>query len=261
MTMKKLCLIIVSLVVFLSLRGVSQAQTATPSQAAATSQSVADLQNKIKELQGKISDLQGQEKTLSSQIAVYDSQIKLTELQIDATRHQINDLNLDIDTADKKINSVEKSLDGLTKVLINKIVATYEIGSAPSFQTIIASSDFSDFVKRANYLRLAQAHDKKLIYDTVQAKNDYANQKDIYQDEKKKAEALQVDLTNYSQQLDSEKQAKADLLAQTKGSEGSYQAILASTQAQLRGFQGFVSSQGGASLLGGQTTCDDWGCY
>jgi peptidoglycan hydrolase CwlO-like protein len=259
MTMKKLGLALLFGVLFLSCFSFSFAQTASPTPG--NSQNVTDLQNKINDLKSKISDLQGQEKTLSSQIAVYDSQIKLTELQIQSTEQQINDLTLNIDTANKKINNVEKSLDNLTKVLINRIIATYEIGSAPQFQTLIASSNFGDFVKRANYLRLAQAHDKKLIYDTVQAKNDYANQKDIYQNQKKKAETLQEDLENYSTQLDSEKKLKADVLAQTQGSESEYQRILAQTQAQLAGFQGFVSSQGGASLLGNQTTCDDWGCY
>jgi len=260
MIMKKLCLILAFLAFFLSSGFLAFADT-SPTPTPASSQSVADLQNKINDLKSKISDLQGQEQTLSSQIAVYDSQINLTELQIQSTKQQINDLTLDIDTANKKISTVESSLDNLTKVLINKIVATYEVGSAPQFQTLIASSNFSDFVKRANYLRLAQAHDKKLIYDTVQAKNSYANQKNIFQDQKKKAEDLQADLASYSNQLDQEKSEKATLLSQTQGSESNYQSLLAQAQAQLAGFTGFADSQGGASLLSGQTVCDDWGCY
>ena len=261
MTMKKFCLIIALLAFVFSSSARVFAQTVTPTPTPDNSSSVTDLQNKINDLQQKISSLKGQEQTLSSQIAVYDSQINLTELQIQSTQQQINDLTLNIDTATKKITNIEGSLDNLTKVLISRIIATYEIGSSSEFQTLVASSDFSDFVKRANYLRLAQAHDKKLIYDTVQAKNDYANQKNIYQDQKQKAEDLSAQLTAYQSQLDSEKQLKADLLAQTQGSEASYQQILAQTQAQLAGFSSFVSSQGGASLLGNQTTCDSWGCY
>lgn len=258
--MKKYCfLIAISLFCLLSVRAVLAEVSPTPSPA--QSSSVSDLQNKINDLQSKISDLQGQEKTLSSQIAVMDSQIKLTELRIASTRQQINDLTLDIDTTTKKIDSVEKSLDNLTKVLINRIKATYVIGTSSSFQVLISSSDVSDFVTRANYLRIAQEHDKKLIYDTVQAKNDYANQKEIFQTKKEKTVQLQTDLKSYSDQLASEKQAKNELLSQTQGSESNYQSILAQTKAQLASFQGFVTSQGGASLLGNQTTCDDWGCY
>lgn len=258
--MKKICLILAFLA-FILIPTHKVWADPTPAPTSGSSASVTDLQNKINDLQSKIADLQGQEKTLSSQIAVYDSQIKLTELQIQSTQQQINDLTLNIDTATKKITNIEGSLNNLTKVLMNRIVATYEIGSSSEFQTLVASSDFSDFVKRANYLRLAQAHDKKLIYDTVQAKNDYANQKGIYQDQKTKAEQLQIDLTNYSSQLDQEKVGKAALLAQTQGSESNYQSLLAQAKAQLAGFSGFSQSQGGASLLSGQTVCDGWGCY
>src|SRR3989338_7470782 len=65
----------------------------------------------------------------------------------------------------------------LTEILINRIRAPYVVASSSSFQVLMASSDVSDFVQRANYLRVAQAHDKRLIYYTFHAKNYYSNQK------------------------------------------------------------------------------------
>lgn len=257
MNMKRICLLLALAVLFVA-PGISKAQV---SPSPTPSQSTTDLQNRINELQAKITDLQGQEKTLSSQIAVMDSQINLTELRIDSTKRQISDLSLDIDTTTKKIGKVERSLDDLSKVLINRVVATYIAGSTSSFQTLLSSSDFTDFVKRANYLRIAQAHDRKLIFDTVQAKNDYTNQKTIYENKKTDAEKLQADLTTYSTQLEQEKSAKNRLLADTQGSEANYQVLLAQAKAQLAGFSGFTESQGGASILSNQTICDDWGCY
>lgn len=254
-----LCLLIISLG-FPIVRSYADV-TPTPTAAPDTSATVADLQNKINDLQNKISNLQGQEKTLSSQIAVMDSQIKLTELRIQSTQQQITDLSMDIDTANKKIDSLQGSIDNLTKVLLNRIVATYEIGSSQPFQLLVSSSDVTDFFNRANYLKIAQAHDKQLIYDTVQAKNDYANQKQIYEDEKKKVEDLKSQLQAYNDQLDQEKASKQQLLSETQGSESNYQRLLAQTEAQLASFSKFVTVQGGASLLSGQTVCDGWGCY
>lgn len=235
--------------------------TATPTSAPDSSQAVQDLQQKISDLQSKIAGLQGQEKTLSSQIDVMDSQIQLTQLRINATQQQIMDLTMNIDTANTKISSLQGSIDNLTKVLLNRIVSTYEVGSAQPFQILMSSSDISDFFTRANYLRIAQAHDKQLMYDTVQAKNDYANQKQIYEDEKKQVEALNEQLKSYTDQLDQEKGQKQQLLSETQGSEATYQRLLAQTEAQLASFSNFVTVQGGASLLSGQTVCDSWGCY
>lgn len=237
------------------------AQTASPTPTPGESVNVSELQNKINDLQSKISTLQGQEKTLNSQISVMDNQIKLTELRIASTKQQINGLTLDIDTADKKIGKLEGSLDNLSEVLINRIKATYVAGNSSEFQVLLTSGDVTDYVKRANYLRLAQEHDKRLIYDTVQAKNDYSNQKEIFQVQKTKAQELQEELDQYSSQLEVEKAAKNKLLAETQGSEANYQTLLGQAKAQLAGFSNFADSQGGASLLSGQTQCDDWGCY
>ncbi len=259
--MKRYCFFLVFLIFFLLGFSLVTAQTTPTPTSAPINPEVSDLQNKINDLQGKISTLKGEEKTLSSQIAVMDNQINLTELRIASAQKQISDLSLDIDTTTKKINKVENSLNGLTKVLINRIAATYMAGTVSSFQILLSSNNVNDFVTKANYLRIAQAHDKRLIYDTMQAKNDYANQKDIFEEKKLKTERLRADLTAYSVELEQEKQAKNALLEQTQGSETNYQKILAETQAQLASFQGFVNSQGGASILSNQTTCDDWGCY
>ncbi|MGH7246291.1 MAG: hypothetical protein ACREGI_05175 [Candidatus Levyibacteriota bacterium] len=234
--------------------------TPTPTPGA-DSQQVQDLQNQIQQLEDKISSLQGQEKTLSSQITVMDSQIQLTQLRINATKKQILDLILDIDTASKKISSLESSVSTLTNVLLNRIVATYEVASTQPLQILLTSSTISDFVQRANYLRIAQAHDKRLIYDTVQAKNDYQNQKNILEDQKKQVELLNEQLQAYTAELDQEKTDKQQLLSQTQGDEANYQRLLAAARAQLAGFSSFAQSQGGASLLSGQTECDSWGCY
>lgn len=238
--------------------------TPTPTGTASSdssSQSYADLQNKIKDLESKVSDLQSQEKTLSSQISVMDNQMTLTEYRIDATKDQIGQLTSDINIASKKINNLEGSISDITKVLISRIVATYQVGTIQPLQILLSSGTVSDFLQRANYLRIAQAHDKKLIYDTEQARNDYQNQKDIFQQKKQQVLALQTQLEDYTKQLDQEKTDKQRLLSETQGSEANYQSLLARAQAQLAGFSRFTASQGGASLLSGQTVCDDWGCY
>ena len=153
-------------------------------------------------------DLQGQKKTLSSQISVMTNQINLTETRIKATKGEIADLVLDIDTTNKKILSLQDALNALTQVLLNRIVATYETGQAQPFEILLSSDNVSNFVSKLNYLKIAQVHDKKLIYETQQAKNDYANQKEIFETKKKKVEALKNQLEAYTSQLAQEQKNK-----------------------------------------------------
>ncbi len=236
--------------------------SATPTPTSVPSQTqVNELNKKISDLESTISNLKSQENTLSSQIDVMDNQIKLTELRINSTQDQIAGLTDDIGKASTKISTLEETITSITKLLIGRIVATYQIGSIQPVQILFSSDNVSDFLSRLNYLRIVQAHDKQVIYDSEQARNDYQNQKAIYEGEKRKVEALKAQLETYTTQLDDQKKQKQDLLDETKGSESNYQRILAETKAQLAGFQSFVTSQGGASLLSGQTACDSWGCY
>jgi len=216
----------------------AQTPTSTPPN------NIEEIQKQIDETQAKINELEGEKKTLSSQIAVIDNQILLTELKIESTEAQISDLTLDIDTADKKIGTLENSLDELSKVLVNRIIATYMIGSTSSFQILLSSNSVSDFITRANYLRIAQVHDKRLIYDTAQAKNDYENQKEIFEDKKVTIERLKLDLVSYTSQLDVDKGGKEELLAVTESDEQKFQDILARLKADAASINAAIGNVG-----------------
>lgn len=230
----------------------------TPTPDTSSQDKINELQSQISDLQKKIADAQSQAQTLSSQIAIMDNQINLTELRINATKQQIVGIVEDIKIATKKIVNLEGSLQNLTKILLNRIVVTYEVGTIQPFQVLLVSNTASDFFTRLNYLRIAQMHDKELLYQTQQAKMDYANQKTIFEDKKKKVETLKNQLTAYSAQLDQEKKNKQTLLDVTRNDEAKYQKLLQEAQAQIQAFKSFASSQGGASILPPQASPDGW---
>lgn len=212
-------------------------QTVTPTPIPDTSSQAQALQQKIDDLQNKVTSLQGQEKTLSSQIAVMDSQIQLTELRIEQVKQQVADFTLNIETAEKKVSALTNSLTSLTNVLLKRMVANYEIGSQNSFLTLLSSNGITDYFKKENYLQIVQEHDRRLVFDTVQAKNDYANQKSIYEDKKKQVLGLQTQLQAYTTELDQQKQEKQSLLTITKSSEIVYQQQLADALKELQQIQ------------------------
>lgn len=254
-------LIFFFLVIFFStlFKGFVYAQDSSIQECKDNNKSVTDCPEFLK---SKLNLLAGQSKSLSSQIAIMDSQINLTQARIEANKRDILDLTLDIDTTTKKISSLQESLNTITKVLLNRIVATYEAGRAGPLEILLSSGDASSALTRLNYLRIAQAHDKKLIYDVQQAKNDYTNQREIFEAKKKKIESLKKQLEAYTAQLNQEKQTKQDLLTQTKGSEATYQQLLAQAQAQLAALSNFANSLvGGIQIIPHSDLSDGWGRY
>lgn len=229
------------------------AQTETPTPTPTSSPDLDKLQKEISELQGKIADLQKQKNTLSSQIAVMDSQMKLTQLRINATQQEIADLTKDIETTTKKISKLETTLDEITKVLLNRIIATYEVGTTQPFHILLSANSVSDFFTRLNYLKIAQTHDKKLIFETQQAKTDYANQKEIFEDKKTKVESLKKQLEDYTAQINREKIVKQKLLEDTQNDEKKYQDLLAKARSEYEAIQGIIAGRGQETEVGNVT--------
>ena len=189
-------------------------------------------QEKVTCLENKVADLKSQTKTLSSQISIMDSQIRLTEARIEANRREILNLNLDIDKTTKKIFSLQDSLNKIAEVLINRIVATYQAGRVQPLEILLFSSNAPNLLARLNYLRIARDHDKKLMIEVQQAKNDYANQKEIFEGKKKKVESLKLQLEAYNENLEQQKVAKQQLLIATQDDETKYQQLLAQARAE-----------------------------
>lgn len=233
----------------------------TPTSAPDNSKAISDLQKQIADYQGKITELQSQEKTLNSQIGIMNNQIKLTELRVDATKQQIEELEKDIEIAKNKASGLQDDINVSTKALVGRIAAVYQVGTIKPWEVFLAANNIKDVFKRLTYLRIVQAYDKQKVYAAEQAKNDYINQKTIYEDKQAEAEKLNKQLEEYTDQLDQEKDQKQTLLSQTQGNEANYQKLLSQAQAQLAGFSRFAQNAGGSSLLSGQTSCDDWGCY
>ena len=218
--------------------------TPTPDESEKKVEELKSKEQEIKELEAKVAELKEKGKTLSSQVDLMDSQIKLTEVRIYAAREELSQLVLDIDTAKKKIGTLEDALENLTEILLKRIVATYEAGTVRPFEVFLSSNDASTYFLRLNYLEIAQTHDKRLIYDTQIAKNDYANQKQIYEEKKKKVVALQDQLEQFNNQLAQEKGSKQALLDATKNDEKRYQELLAVAKADLASIQRALASIG-----------------
>lgn len=266
--MKKILLFFLTIILLVfSFKPLALAQQATSS--AETVCNVAQCQNQnltcqqcVQYLSGQIAQAQSQAQTLSSQIQSMDSQIALYQGRIAAAKQEMAGLIIDINTTQQQINTLQTALKGLIKVLVNRIVATYEVGSIQPLQVLLTSGNAQNFLTRLNYLKLVQTHDKQLLYDTQQAKVDYSSQQNIFEQQKQQVQALQNQLEAYNTQLSQEEQSEKVLLAQTQGSEATYASLLSQAQAQLSALASFATSQAaGQEVLPHQTLSDSFGPY
>lgn len=191
-----------------------------------------DCSKCIEYLTNKKNEISGKAKTLSSEISVMNNQIKLTEARIKAAEQKIRELQKDIGIAKGKIEKLETDIDRTTRLLVERIAAIYQVGRIQPWQIFLTVDNINDVFSRLKYLRLVQIYDKKKVYAAEQAKTDYKNQKEIFEDKEDEAQTLNNKLENYNQQLGTEKKAKDSLLAVTRNDESRYQRLLTQAQAE-----------------------------
>ncbi len=186
----------------------------------------------IAQTQKQLNDTVGQEKTLKSQLDFIDAQTKLTQLKIEQATYQIKKLDQEISDLDTRITRLSSTVDEISQVLLNRIVKTYKYSNISTLDLIFSSHGFSDLLERIKYIKVAQANDKKVLYQLQATKASYNDQKNDKQTRQAQEEQAKKDLDAYSTQLDQQKSAKQALLRITQNNEAVYQSKLQAALAE-----------------------------
>jgi peptidoglycan hydrolase CwlO-like protein len=189
------------------------------------------LNSEIEQYQKEIERLKSQANTLSNQIAQFDAQIRLTTLKIAQTEEKISLLG-------GRIDQLEGSLDALSAAFSSRVVETYKLARlGDPFLVIISAPDLKEAVSRFHYLEKIQEADRDLLQRLQTAQ-------DTYKIEKSDQEDLQAELEKQKANLNSQKAAKAQLLAVTRNDEKKYQDLLAKARAELEAIQSIIAGRG-----------------
>ena len=202
-------------------------------------------QEEIQKLQSQLQETKSQEKTLSSQLDLIDGQAKVTSLKIEETNLKIEKLQREISDLSTRINRISGTLDTLSQLLLGRIIQTYKYSNSVStIDLLFSSHGFADLIERLKYIQVAQAYDKKKLYELQATKLAYNDQKTDKQTRQIEAEQLNKDLENYKKQLIDQRKAKDELLRVTKNDEGRYQALIRQLQAEVASIAQAISNVG-----------------
>lgn len=167
---------------------------------------------RVRELSEKADSLQVKVDELEAEIARANNEIKLTEVELERLR-------IELDNAEKELERQK----GLLKATLQ---ALYERTGATSFELLMATDSFSDFVNEQESLGQLQSAVKqsteKVIALKLQIEAQKAEQEELL--EKQKNQRAVVDAKRAEQQK---------LLDETEGEESKYRSLVASQRAAL----------------------------
>lgn len=209
-----------------------------------------ELQDEIQKYQRILSETIEKKNTLKSQISYMDSQIRLTNLRIDQTRNNIELLEAQIDSLTEKIGILDVSLNEVSALFINRVIASYKSSRIKPVELIFAADSFSDFFRKVRYLHAAQMNDRDTLLTMEEIRSDYDNQKQKKEEKQQELQALQQQLAEQKDDLDTQKKNKEYLLQVTKNDEEKYQELLAQARAEYESIQAILAGQGDETEVG-----------
>jgi peptidoglycan hydrolase CwlO-like protein len=206
-----------------------------------------DLEDEIEEYKEKIDDLKGKAKTLANEIDYIDSQVSLTELRIRdsvakiaAKEDKIEDLAGDIESLNARIEKLQHSIDYQKDILAARLRERYKSRESAPVLFLLESENLGQAVNKAEYLKVMGVQDNLLIGDMSKTKQNFALQKKLYEDTKKKEEQLRAELESeranlngHKWTLESQKSEKDNLLELTQNDEEKYQNLLNEAKKEL----------------------------
>lgn len=203
-----------------------------------------EKQEEIKKVETQLNEAKSKEKTLNTQLEFIDTQNHLTELKVQQTQFQITKLNREIEDLSGRIDRLSTSVDKISVLLLNRIVRTYKYSNLSPLELIFSSNGFLDMLSRIKYIQVAQANDKKVLYQLQATKSTYNDQKQDKQTRQLQAEKLKKDLEKYQDELVQQKKAKDELLKATKNDEARYQILIAQLKADVSSITQAISNIG-----------------
>jgi peptidoglycan hydrolase CwlO-like protein len=209
-----------------------------------------ELQKKIREYESKVEELRGQKQTLAAAISYLDNQIELTTYQIYVTEQELLVLAKEINGLSVKIHILENTIENVSAVLNSRIQATYKRDTIKPFYLFFSIDKFSDIFNRIKYLKVAQANDKRLLYDMQESQINFDKQKDLKEAKQAQEQALKKQLVAQKATLDQQKAAKQELLQVTENDEKKFQQLLAAARAEMEALQSILAGQGNETKVG-----------
>lgn len=219
------------------------------------------LNNKKICLEDLISQAQTQKTTLTNTINILSGQIGIQRIQISQTQAEIAKLENEINILSGRIKTLNFSLDKLTDMLINRVVTQYKRRYISSLSILAQNKSVGELFAHQRYIAQAGQQTAQVMEKAEAQRIEFDAQKDLRQEKQVQVENKRAQLQREQNQLNAKKQDQQRLLDSTQNDEKRFQALLKEANEQLASFKQFVTVQGGAGILSGQTSCDDWGCY
>lgn len=191
-----------------------------------------DIKAKIKAYNQIIDLKQRQGSTLADQIQVLVAQADKLQLEIDLNKQKLDDLEGNISRLSSRITEKE-AVANSQKQMLSELMRLYYSDYSNNAATVIFSSDETlSFFNQENWTTEVNSKISDLLDSVKTIRESLVGERSALEEKKKEADALQMQLTERNDYLESTKDNKAYLLTKTQAEVNKYDSLVDDLQKQ-----------------------------
>lgn len=206
------------------------------------------LQGEIEIYRDEIKQKQGEEKSIGRKISILNSHIKKTELELQQTALAVRQTEFTIDENSIKIKEFEGKIDSTRDIIAEIMRSIYEEDSRSIVELLVSSDDLSDFLDYSRFLSNLQSSLQKALDNIKIAKHNIEEEQVSLGEEQESQYRLRTLQEVQRQDLDSNKQAKNNLLSLTKSQKAEFERILQQKERDIEQIRNQIFSLEGVGI-------------
>jgi len=188
------------------------------------------LEEQINQYQNKIQEYSRQRQTLSREINILNDNIASLNLQIQAVQLSLNQLDAEIASTTENISITQASIDNANISIGNLLRYLYQNDNQSLMEIFLKNPTLSAFFDNFNNISLLQDNLREMIIKVTNLQTQLQNQKTELLLAQADAQSIAEYRAQQKQAIINLKNQKNQILAQTKGQEANYRALVKSTQ-------------------------------
>ncbi len=195
------------------------------------------IEREIKQYEENLNKVQGKKKTLQNNIYALDQSRRKAAAKIRLAKSKINITQNKIKTLSEQISDYVSKIDNGTKGLAETLRRVNQMDDISFIELLLQKQSIANAWTAADSIQQFQSVVSSRMKELEEAKQKLSIDVNATEEEKRRLAAEKEELASNKKSLDLARQAKDNLLKQTKNKESEYQKILAEKRAAKKSFE------------------------
>jgi len=236
--MKKICLLFILLIVLPTSLALGDEFS---DKIASEEVKLRSLRSKLQEAVKKTEELKKSEKNILEAVSRIDEELLLTRRLLKELSNKENIISKEIDKTEKIIERLEEQKKIRSEILNRRLRAIYKKGKMHTMEILLTAKNFTDAIKRFEYLTLIAEQDKRVVDELISLKQQLEEKKKFLRTNLDEVKKINVEAEKETEFLQNRRKEKQSLLESIRQQKSQQELVARQLRESARKIQRLIS--------------------